>query len=123
MKSALTAAAFLAVSFHDYSSLSGTYVGTKDDYYTEIKLYDDSVFAYKATREFPFEVSDGKWIIHGDTVILNSEPCANPELLQHPPVRTYKMFTKAKYLVKGNSLIPVSNSGKLQRGESLSRQN
>ncbi|MFM2017998.1 MAG: hypothetical protein RL007_1654 [Bacteroidota bacterium] len=123
MKSVLIAAALITVSFHDYSSLSGTYVGTKEDYFTEIKLYDDSVFAYKATREFPFEVSDGKWLINGDTVILNSEPCANPELLQHPPVRTYKMFTKAKYLVKGNSLIPVSSSGKLQRGESLFRQN
>lgn len=122
MKSALFAATFIAVSFHDYSSLSGTYAGTKDDYYTEIKLYDDSVFAYKATREFPFEVSDGKWLIKGDTVILNSEPCANPELLQHPPVRTYKMFTNAKYFVKGNSLLPVSASGKLQRGESLTRQ-
>lgn len=122
MKTALIAATFIAVSFHDYSSLSGTYVGTKDDYYTEIKLYDDSVFAYKATREFPFEVSDGTWLISGDTVILNSDPCANPELLQHPPMRTYKMFTNEKYYVKGNVLIPLTATGKRKRGESLTKQ-
>lgn len=122
MKTALIAFAFFTLVSHDYSSLSGTYVGTKDDYFTEIKLYDDSVFSYKASSEFPFEVSDGKWLIKGDTVILNSEPCANPELLQHPPVRTYKMFMNAKYYVKGNSLLPVSASGKLQRGESLTKQ-
>jgi hypothetical protein len=122
MKTATIVFALFAVAAHDYSSLSGTYAGTKEDYFTEIKLYDDSVFSYKASREFPFEISDGNWLIKGDTVILNSVPCTNPELLQHPPVRTYKMFSNAKYYVKGNSLLPVSAAGKLQRGESLTRQ-
>lgn len=122
MKTALILLAFAAFGVHDYASLSGTYVGTKEDYYTEIKLYDDSVFSYKATREFPFEVSDGNWLLKGDTVILNSEECSNPELLQHPPIRTYIKFSNAKYFIKGNSLIPVSPSGKLTRSEALQKQ-
>jgi hypothetical protein len=122
LKTALFAIGLLALATHDYSSLAGTYVGTKDDYYTQIKLYDDSVFSYKAMREFPFEVSDGNWLISGDTVILNSVECADPELLQHPPIRTYIKFRNTKYFIKGNSLIPVSVSGKLTRSEALQKQ-
>jgi hypothetical protein len=59
---------------------------------------------------------------HGDTVILNSEECSNPEMLQHPPIRTYIKFINAKYFIKGNSLIPVSASGKLTRSEALQKQ-
>lgn len=122
MKTAIIAFALLAVVSHDYTSLSGTYAGTKEDYFTEIKLYDDSVFSYKASREFPFEISDGNWLIKGDTVILNSVPCANPELLTHPPVRTYITFTNSKYVIKKNSLVPIGSGGKILRGESLTRQ-
>lgn len=122
MKTAIIAFALLAVVSHDYTSLSGTYAGTKEDYFTEIKLYDDSVFTYKASREFPFEISDGNWLIKGDTVILNSVPCANPELLTHPPVRTYITFTNSKYVIKKNSLVPIGSGGKILRGESLTRQ-
>lgn len=105
----------------DFNSVCGNYYGTKDDYSTELKLYDDSTFSYTATREFPFEVSEGNWILKGDTVILNTTPCKNPEALNHVPVRTYLTFTDAKYLVKKNSLVPLVN-GKPVKGETMDKE-
>lgn len=106
------------VAFADFSEVCGKYYGEKDDYSTEIKLYDDSVFQYTATREFPFEVSEGTWILKGDTVILNTTPCTDSAALLHPPIRKYITFTNAKYLYRKNSLIPL-NAGKLIKSEAL----
>lgn len=105
----------------DFSEVCGKYFGGKDDYNTEIKLYDDSVFSYTASREFPFEVSEGKWTLVGDTVILNTTPCQNPELLEHVPKRTYITFTNARYLYKKAALYPVVN-GKLVKSEILQKE-
>jgi hypothetical protein len=93
-----------------FDEVCGNYYGDKDDYTREIKLYDDSVFSYSARREFPFEVSEGTWLLKGDTVILNSTPCKDPEALNHPPFRTYRTITEEKYLFRKNTLIPLSGS-------------
>ena len=100
--------------FTDFAEVCGKYYGEKDDYTTEIKLYDDSVFSYTATREFPFEVSEGNWILKGDTVILNTTPCSDPEALNHPPKRTYITFTNARYLYRKNSLVPLNGNKQLK---------
>lgn len=94
----------------DFSEVCGYYYGEKDDYVTEIKLYDDSTFKYTARREAPFEVSQGNWTLKGDTVILNSIACPDPAALTHLPVRTYLTFTDAKYLFRKNSITPIVKS-------------
>lgn len=94
----------------DFSEVCGYYYGEKDDYVTEIKLYDDSTFKYTARREFPFEVSEGNWTLKGDTVILNSIPCPDPGALTHVPVRTYLTITGAEYLYRKNSITPIVKS-------------
>jgi hypothetical protein len=118
----LLAAFILGVGFtSDFAGVVGNYYGAKEDYSTELKLYDDSTFAYTATREFPFDVSEGNWVLKGDTVILNTTPCKNPDALNHVPVRTYHTFTDAKYVVKKNSLVPVIN-GKLVKDEAMDKE-
>jgi hypothetical protein len=121
MKILLLFFSFFLFLFTGFADVCGNYYGLKDDYATEIKLYDDSTFAYTARREFPFEVSQGTWTLHNDTITLNSIPCPNPEALTHVPVRTYLTFTGAKYLYKKSTLIPVVR-GKLQKGETLSQE-
>lgn len=112
----------LSMAFADFSDVCGKYYGSKDDYNTEIKLYDDSVFSYTASRdELPFEVSEGNWTLSGDTVILNTTPCAHPELLEHIPKRTYITLTNSLYLYKKEALYPISK-GKLQKSEILLKE-
>lgn len=105
----------------DFADVCGNYYGTKDDYATEIKLYDDSVFKYTASREFPFEVSEGTWLLLGDTVVLNTTPCKDSAALEHIPRRTYVTFTNARYLHKKNSIIPIVN-GKQVKSEILLKE-
>ena len=124
MKTALLATCVLGFGGYivsTFAEVCGTYNGTREDYQTELKLYDDSVFEYTASREFPFEVSEGNWVLHGDTVVLNSIPCKNPEQLEHKPRRTYLTFTNSLYLYKKNTLIPVRN-GKQVKIEGMSRE-
>lgn len=113
--------AFFFMLFTDFAEVCGNYYGEKDDYATEIKLYDDSTFAYSARREFPFEVSEGNWTLSNDTITLNSIECPNPEALTHVPVRTYLTFTNAKYVYKKNSLTPI-HKGKPVKGEILLKE-
>ncbi len=112
---------FVFSFFADFADVCGYYYGEKDDFATEIKLYDDSTFTYSARREFPFEVSEGNWTLKGDTVVLTSVACKNPEALEHVPIRTYKAFTGEKYFYKKNSLTPVSNH-KLIKSEILLKE-
>lgn len=104
--------------FAGFSEVCGNYYGEKEDYATELKLYDDSTFAYTAKREFPFQVSEGTWTLKNDTVTLNSIACPNPEALTHVPVRTYLLFTNAKYVYRKNSLLPIAK-GKAVKSEIL----
>jgi hypothetical protein len=112
---------FLFAFTTTFTEVCGIYYGEKEDYATELKLYDDSTFAYTARREFPFEVTQGNWTLKNDTVTLNSIACPNPEALTHVPVRTYLTFTDVKYVYKADRLAPVVR-GKLQKGETLSRE-
>lgn len=117
----LAALPLLLFSFTaDFASVCGNYYGEKEDYATELKLYDDSTFAYTAKREFPFEVSQGTWTLKNDTVTLNSIACPNPEALTHVPVRTYLTFTNAKYVCKKNTLTPVAK-GKAVKSEIMQK--
>ncbi len=112
---------FFFLLFTDFSEVCGNYYGEKDDYATEIKLYDDSTFRYTARREFPFEVSEGNWTLRNDTITLNSIACPDPEALTHVPVRTYLTFSNAKYVYRKSTLTPIVK-GKLQKGEILSQE-
>lgn len=112
----------LLTSFTDFSEVCGVYSGEKEDYIVELKLYDDSVFKYTASREFPFEISEGNWKLNGDTVVLTTTPCSNPEALQHPPIRTYISLTGKKYVFRKNTLTPVLASGKLVKSEVLQKE-
>lgn len=105
----------------DFDEVYGYYYGEKEDYITEIRLYDDQTFDYTARCEFPFEVSEGIWSLKGDTVILNSEPCKDPERLTHVPVRTYKTIVNEKYFYKKSSITPIVN-GKLVKSEILLKE-
>ena len=117
----LAACSLLFLAFiADFTSVCGNYYGEKDDYATELKLYDDSTFAYTAKREFPFEVSQGTWTLKNDTVTLNSIACPNPEALTHVPVRTYLTFTNTKYVCKKNTLTPVVK-GKAVKSEIMQK--
>jgi hypothetical protein len=121
MKFLLISSVFFFSFIADFTEVCGYYYGEKDDYVTEIKLYDDSTYKYTAKQEYPFEVSEGKWTLKGDTVILNSLPCANPEALAHPPVRTYLTIVDEKYLYRKNSITPLRKD-KLIKGEILSKE-
>jgi hypothetical protein len=121
MKALIFSSLFFLSFFDAFTDTCGRYAGSKDDYITELKLYDDSVFRYTASREFPFEVSDGTWIMKGDTVILNSIPCKDPAALNHPPLRTYVMFHESKYLHRKNSLTPLDKKNKLVKSEILQK--
>jgi len=121
MKFLLVISLFFLSFISDFSEVCGNYYGEKEDYATEIRLYDDSTFRYTGKREFPFEVSQGNWTLKGDTVVLNSVPCPDPEALTHVPVRTYVLFTETKYFYKKNSITPVSKN-KLLKGEVLQKE-
>ncbi len=108
--------------FTDFASVCGTYTGEKDDYVAEFKLYDDSVFQYTGIREFPFEVSEGTWNLIGDTVILTTLPCKDPDALLRLPIRSYKTFVDEKFLFKKNSLIPIDKNNRLVKSESLQKE-
>lgn len=105
----------------EFSDVCGNYYGAKDDYDTEIKLYDDSVFKYTGRREFPFEISEGTWTLNGDTVILNSVACKDPEALNHIPIRKYVTITNAKYLFRKDALIPIAGN-KQVKSEMLQKE-
>jgi hypothetical protein len=120
MKVLIILFAFVFWLIGDFKEVCGNYYGEKDDYATAIKLYDDSTFSYQAKREFPFEVSEGTWTLSNDTVTLNSIPCPNPDALNHVPVRTYKVFTDAKYVYRKNSITPVAK-GKAVKGEIMQK--
>jgi hypothetical protein len=111
----------ILMSFSGAEEIIGVYSGLKDDYITELKLYDDSAFKYNAIREFPFEVSEGTWSLNGDTVCLITTPCTNPDALNRPPVRTYISLTGKKFLHRKNSLNPLSANGKLIRSEIMDK--
>jgi hypothetical protein len=123
LKTRLFSLLFLGIllSFSGSEEVSGVYSGFKDDYIAELKLYDDSAFKYNSIREFPFEVSEGTWSLHGDTVCLITSPCANPDALNRPPVRTYISLTGKKFLHRKNSLTPLSANGKLIRSEIMDK--
>ena len=106
----------------DFAEVCGTYTGEKDDYVAEFKLYDDSVFQYTGIREFPFEVSEGTWNLIGDTVILTTLPCKDPDALNRYPVRTYKTFTNERFLFRKNALIPIDHNNRLVKSESLQKE-
>lgn len=112
---------FFFVLFSDFTEVCGNYYGEKDDYATVIKLYDDSTFKFEAKREFPFEVSEGTWILSNDTITLNSIPCPNPDALAHPPIRTYQTFVNQQYFYKDKTLIPIVK-GKLKKAEILAQE-
>lgn len=109
---------FLFLLLSDFPEVCGNYYGEKEDYATALRLYDDSTFDYTAKREFPFEVSEGKWTLKNDTITLNSVACPNPEALTHSPVRTYLTLTNVKYVYKKNSLVPITK-GKAVKSEMM----
>jgi hypothetical protein len=121
MKPLLFISVFFFSFIAGFSEVCGNYYGEKDDYVTEIKLYDDSTFRYTARRELPFEVSEGNWTLKGDTVVLNSIPCPDPAALTHLPVRIYLTFTDTKYFYRKNSLTPISRNKQL-KGEILLKE-
>ncbi|GAB4148955.1 MAG: hypothetical protein Fur0041_22310 [Bacteroidia bacterium] len=107
--------------FSDNTAISGHYYGFKDDRQVHLFLDDDNVYEWERRQDFPFEVSEGTWKQSGDTLILNSEPCKNPEALKQHPVRTYLNMDQVKFLILKNTLVPVRKN-KLIKEEKLTKE-